>query len=79
MLQQILLLAPFGAFVAVFLPPVAAEVNSGNINLILTVCVVLGLRWPALWTLPLEIQTARGRFESRTSHGAVQDLSGNPH
>src|SRR3954462_911719 len=48
-LACLVVLAPFGAFVAIVLPPVAAEVNSGNINLILTLCVVLGLRWPALW------------------------------
>jgi hypothetical protein len=59
-LASLIALAPFGAFVAVFLPPVAAEVNSGNINLILTLCVVAGLRWPALWTLPLLTKPSMG-------------------
>ena len=59
-LASLIALAPFGAFVAVLLPPVAAEVNSGNINLVLTVCVVLGLRWPAFWTLPLLTKPSMG-------------------
>jgi hypothetical protein len=46
-------LAPFGAWAALMLPPVASESASGNINLILAACVVFGLRWPVLWTLPL--------------------------
>jgi hypothetical protein len=36
--------------IAVLLPPVATELNAANINLLLMVCVVLGFRWPALWT-----------------------------
>jgi hypothetical protein len=59
-LASLIALAPFGAFVAVLLPPVAAEVNSGNINLVLTLCVVLGLRWPAFWTLPLLTKPSMG-------------------
>ena len=45
---------------AVFLPPVAAEVNAANINLILAVTMVLGFRWPALWSLPLLTKPSLG-------------------
>ena len=53
-------LAPFGAFIAILLPPVAAEVNSANINLVLTLFVVLGMRWPFMWTLPLLTKPSMG-------------------
>src|SRR3954469_16415471 len=59
-LTSLLALAPFGAFAAIFLPPVAAEVNSGNINLILTLCVVVGMRWQPAWTLPLLTKPSMG-------------------
>lgn len=59
-LVSLVALAPFGAFVAILLPPVAAEVNSGNINLILTLFIVLGMRWPALWTVPLLTKPSLG-------------------
>ena len=59
-LMCLVALAPFGAFVAILLPPVAAEVNSGNINMVLTLCVVLGLRWPAMWTVPLLTKPSMG-------------------
>jgi hypothetical protein len=36
--------------IAVLLPPVATELNAANINLVLIACVVLGFRWPVLWT-----------------------------
>lgn len=52
-LVALLAMAPLGAWLALFIPPVASEVNSGNINLVLAACVVFGLRWPVLWTLPL--------------------------
>lgn len=52
-LAALLVLAPLGAWLALFLPPVASEVHSGNINLILAACIAFGFRWPVLWTLPL--------------------------
>jgi hypothetical protein len=39
------LAGPFTA-VVIFLPPVASEINAGNINLFLAVAVALGLRYP---------------------------------
>lgn len=39
--------------VALFLPPVATEINAANINLILVTVIVLGFRWPALWAIVL--------------------------
>jgi len=53
-------LIPYGAWLAIFLPPVAAEINAANINLALIGCVVLSLRWPAAWLLPLITKPSMG-------------------
>ena len=54
-------LAPFGAFVAILLPPVAAEVNSAQHQPRSSRCAwSLGMRWPALWTLPLLTKPSMG-------------------
>lgn len=53
-------MAPLGAWLFVWLTPVAAEINAGNINLLLIGCVVLSLRWPAAWLLPLITKPTMG-------------------
>lgn len=39
--------------VALFLPPIASEINAGNINLLIALAVVAGFRWPIAWTFIL--------------------------
>lgn len=53
------LAGPFTAIV-LFLPPVAAEINAGNINLFLAVAVALGLRYPATWAAVLLTKVTPG-------------------
>ena len=53
------LLGPF-SILAAFLPPVAAEINAANINLVLGFAIVLSFRWPALWALPLLTKPTMG-------------------
>ena len=42
------------------LPPVAFELVTGNINLLLAVAIVLGFRWPAAWAFVLLTKVAPG-------------------
>jgi hypothetical protein len=46
--------------VGLFLPPVAAELNAANINLIIVTAIVLGFRWPALWAFVLLTKPTMG-------------------
>lgn len=46
--------------IALWLPPVAAEINAGNVNLLLIGAVILGFRWPALWTVVLLTKPTAG-------------------
>ena len=46
--------------IALFLPPVAAEINAANINLILVTAVALGFRWPAFWSIVLLTKPTMG-------------------
>lgn len=46
------LAGPLTIFV-LFLPPVASEVNAGNIQIVLALAIVLGFRWPATWAFVL--------------------------
>jgi hypothetical protein len=39
---------PLTIFV-LFLPPVASEINAGNIQILLALAIVLGFRWPGTW------------------------------
>ena len=59
-LVSLVAMAPFGAFLALWLPPVASEINAGNINLVLMAVVVLSFRWPAAWALPLLTKPSLG-------------------
>jgi hypothetical protein len=59
-LVSLFALAPYGAWIAFFLPPVAAEINAANINLVLMVAVVASLRFPAAWALPLLTKPSMG-------------------
>lgn len=52
-LAALVALAPYGAWAFLLLPPVAAEVNAANINLLLMLCIALSVRHPAAWVLPL--------------------------
>jgi hypothetical protein len=46
--------------IALFLPPVAVEINAANINLILVTAIALGFRWPALWAVVLLTKPTMG-------------------
>jgi len=59
-LAALFVMAPLGAWAAIWLWPVTAEVNAANINLILMLCVVASLRWPAAWVLPLITKPTMG-------------------
>lgn len=54
------LLAGPALMIALFLPPVATEINATNINLILVVCIAFGFRWPALWSVVLLTKPTMG-------------------
>ncbi len=43
----LVVMAPYGAWLAIWLPPVASEINAANINLLPMGAVVLSLRWPS--------------------------------
>lgn len=48
------LVGPYLAAVLLWVPgPVADEVSTGNIHLLLAAAIVIGFRWPAAWALPL--------------------------
>ncbi len=47
-------------FIALFLPPVATEINAANINVLLVVAIALGFRWPALWAFVLLTKPTMG-------------------
>ena len=53
-------LAAPALIVALFLPPVAAEINAANINLVIASAIVLGFRWPALWAFVLLTKPTMG-------------------
>jgi hypothetical protein len=59
-LVSLVLLAGPATIVALFLPPVAAEINAANINLLLAVAVVGGFRWPVLWSALLVTKPSAG-------------------
>jgi hypothetical protein len=52
-LASLVALAGPAAFFALFLPPVAAEINAANINFPMGVAILAAFRWPALWAFPL--------------------------
>jgi hypothetical protein len=52
-LAALVLLAGPATVFAIFLPPVATELNAANINLPLGLAVVAAFRWPALWAFPV--------------------------
>ena len=54
-----LLVGPF-SLLALFLPPVASEINAGNIHLFLGLAIVAGFRWPALWAFVLLTKVTPG-------------------
>ena len=59
-LISLFLMAPYGAWLFIMLPPVAAEINAANINLVLIACVVLSLRLSSAWVLPLLTKPSMG-------------------
>jgi hypothetical protein len=59
-LAALVLLTGPATIVALFLPPVAAEINAANINLLLAVAVVGGFRWPVLWSVLLVTKPSAG-------------------
>jgi hypothetical protein len=46
------LAGPF-AFLVIFLPPVASEINAGNIQLLMAAAIVVGFRYPGAWAFIL--------------------------
>lgn len=59
-LAALLFLAGPFAGLAIFLPPVATEINAANVNLLLMTCLVGGFRWPALWAVILLTKPTAG-------------------
>jgi hypothetical protein len=59
-LAALVLLTGPATIVALFLPPVAAEINAANINLLLAVAVVGGFRCPVLWSVLLVTKPSAG-------------------
>jgi len=53
------LAGPLSAPVLIW-PPVASEMNAGNIQLLLALTVVLGFRWPATWAFVLLTKVTPG-------------------
>lgn len=49
----VLLVGPIPAAVLIFVPPIWADVTTGNVHLFLAVAIVIGLRWPAAWAAVL--------------------------
>jgi len=45
---------------ALFVPPIAYEINLGNIDLVLGLAMVLGFRWPATWSIVLLTKVTPG-------------------
>ncbi len=45
---------------ALFLPPVAAEINAANINFPMGLAILLAFRWPAFWAFPLLTKVTPG-------------------
>lgn len=48
------------SIVALVFPPVALDIYTGNIHLLLAAVAVFGLRWPALWAFPLLTKVTPG-------------------
>lgn len=55
----VLLMGPL-SLPALFLAPVASEINAGNIHLFLGLAIVAGFRWPALWSFVLLTKVTPG-------------------
>ncbi len=53
------LAGPLAALV-IFLPPVASEINAGNIQFLMAAAIVLGFRWPATWAFVLLTKVTPG-------------------
>ena len=45
---------------ALFLPPVAAEINAANINFPMGLAILAAFRWPGLWAFPLLTKVTPG-------------------
>jgi len=45
---------------ALFVPPIAYQINLGNIDLLLGLAIILGFRWPATWSLVLLTKVTPG-------------------
>jgi len=56
----LLILAGPLAGALIFTTPMASEVNAANINMLLGVVMVLGFRWPALWSIALLTKPSMG-------------------
>lgn len=60
LLGVVLVFAGPMAAVVLFLPPVALELRTGNIHLLLAAATVIGLRWPASWAFILLTKVTPG-------------------
>jgi len=59
-LAALVALAGPATLFALFLPPVAAEINAANINFPMGLAIVAAFRWPALFTVPLLTKVTPG-------------------
>ncbi|MEO8247631.1 MAG: glycosyltransferase 87 family protein [Chloroflexota bacterium] len=56
----VLLVGPIAAAALIFVPPIWADVTTGNIHVFLAIAIVLGLRWPAAWAAVLLTKVTPG-------------------
>jgi hypothetical protein len=59
-IAAIVAMVPYAAWIVLFLPPVAAEVNAANINMLLILAVITSIRYPAAWVLPMLTKPSLG-------------------
>ncbi len=59
-LMALVALAGPATLFALFLPPVAVEINAANINFPMGLAIVAAFRWPALWAFPLLTKVTPG-------------------
>ncbi|HEX6655183.1 MAG TPA: glycosyltransferase family 87 protein [Candidatus Limnocylindria bacterium] len=56
----VLLLGPVAAALTIFLPPVWADLTTGNVHILIALSIVLGMKWSAAWAMPLLTKVTPG-------------------
>jgi len=59
-LASLVMVAGPATLPALFLWPVAAEINAANVNFVMGLAILAAFRWPALWAFPLLTKVAPG-------------------